>query len=251
MPDFLLWVNTPYDWILLFVCALLIGMSKTGIQGITLLAIPFMAIRFGAKASTGLILPMLCFADLIAVVYYRRAAEWQYIFKLLPAAIVGFFLAIAVDRLIPAEEFRRLMAVCIFVSVGVMLWTEKIDGESRMFTAWWYAPLFGLMGGFTTMIGNVAGPVMSVYLLSMRLPKYTFVGTGAWFFLAVNYLKLPLQIFVWDNITITSITLNAISIPFMILGALIGIYLVKKVSEKSYRTFVIIVTLISTVMLLF
>lgn len=250
MPDFSLWIDSPYDWALLFVCALLIGMSKTGIQGITMLIIPLMAINFGAKPSTGLILPMLCFSDLIAVLYYRRTAEWKYIFKLLPAAVAGFFLAIAVDKLIPADEFRRLMAVCIFMGIGVMFWIERKGKESKVFTSWWYAPLFGLMGGFTTMIGNAAGPVMSVYLLSMRLPKYSFVGTSAWFFLLVNYLKLPLQIFVWDNISLTSLALNALSIPFMIIGAIAGIYFVRKVPEKSYRTFIIAVTLLSTVMLL-
>ncbi|MCD7915957.1 MAG: sulfite exporter TauE/SafE family protein [Tannerellaceae bacterium] len=103
-----------------------------------------------------------------------------------------FFLALAVDKLIPPDEFRRLMAFCIFIGIGVMCWTEKKDLESKMFKAWWYAPIFGLMGGFTTMIGNAAGPVMAVYLLSMRLPKYSFVGASAWFFLVVNYLKLPL-----------------------------------------------------------
>jgi uncharacterized membrane protein YfcA len=251
MPDFSLWMHTPYDWTLLFVCALLIGMSKTGIQGITLLAIPLMAINFGAKPSTGLILPMLCFSDLIAVFYYRRTAEWKYVFKLLPAAILGFFVAIAVDKLIPADEFRRLMAICIFGGLAIMFWTEKKGKDNKMFTAWWYAPLFGLMGGFTTMIGNAAGPVMSVYLLSMRLPKYSFVGTSAWFFLVVNYLKLPLQIFVWDNITLTTVALNALTIPFMITGAIAGIYFVKKVPEKTYRTFIIIVTILSTLMLLF
>ncbi|MDR1200154.1 MAG: sulfite exporter TauE/SafE family protein [Tannerellaceae bacterium] len=251
MPDFSLWMHTPYDWTLLFVCALLIGMSKTGIQGITLLAIPLMAVNFGAKPSTGLILPMLCFSDLIAVFYYRRTAEWKYVFKLLPAAIVGFFVAIAIDKLIPADEFRRLMAICIFSGLAVMFWMEKKGRDNKMFTAWWYAPLFGLMGGFTTMIGNAAGPVMSVYLLSMRLPKYSFVGTSAWFFLVVNYLKLPLQLFVWDNISITTVTLNTLTIPFMIIGAVIGIYFVKKVPERSYRTFIIVVTILSTLMLLF
>lgn len=251
MPDFSLWMNTPYDWILLFTCALLIGMSKTGIQGITLLAIPLMAINFGAKPSTGLILPMLCFSDLIAVIYYRRTAEWKYVFKLLPAAIVGFFVAIAVDKMIPADEFRRLMAICIFMGIGVMFWMEKKSPGNKMLTAWWYAPLFGLMGGFTTMIGNAAGPVMSVYLLSMRLPKYSFVGTSAWFFLVVNYLKLPLQIFVWDNISVTTVLLNAMAIPFMIIGTITGIYFVKKIPEKSYRTFIIVITILSTVMLLF
>lgn len=242
---------TVYDWILLFVCALLIGMSKTGIQGINVLTIPLMAVAFGAKSSTGLILPMLCFSDLIAVIYYRRTAEWKYIFKLLPSAIAGFFIALAVDKIVPADEFRLLMAFCIFLGLGVMLWTEKKGKNNKFFTSWWYAPVFGLMGGFTTMIGNAAGPIMAVYLLSMRLPKYSFVGTSAWFFMVVNYLKLPLQIFVWDNISITSVTLNAIAIPFMILGAVAGIYLVKKIPEKNYRTLIIVITVLSTVMLLF
>jgi uncharacterized membrane protein YfcA len=230
---------------------LCIGMSKTGIQGITLLAIPLMAINFGAKQSTGLILPMLCFSDLIAVFYYRRMAEWKYVFKLLPAAIVGFFVAIAIDKLIPPDEFGRLMAVCIFLGIAVMLWMEKKEKDAKMFKSWWYAPLFGLMGGFTTMIGNAAGPVMSVYLLSMHLPKYGFVGTGAWFFLLVNHLKLPLQIFVWDNISVATILLNAVNIPFMATGAIVGIIFVKKIPEKSYRIFIIAVTILSTFMLLF
>lgn len=250
MPDLSVWMNTPYDWSLLFGCALLIGMSKTGIQGITMLAIPLMAINFGAKASTGLILPMLCFSDLIAVFYYRRTAEWKYIRKLLPSAVAGFFLALAVDKMIPADEFRRLMAVCIFIGIAVMFWSERKEKDSKMFSAWWYAPLFGLMGGFTTMIGNAAGPVMAVYLLSMKLPKYSFVGTSAWFFLLVNYLKLPLQIFVWDNISGVSLMLNAFSIPFMLIGAVLGIWFVKKVPEKSYRTFIIVVTVLSTLVLL-
>lgn len=249
MPDISLWMNTPYDWILLFICALFIGMSKTGIQGITLLAVPLMAVNFGAKASTGLILPMLCFSDLIAVAYYRRTAEWKYILKLLPSAIAGFFLAIAVDKLIPADWFSRLMAVCIFLGLAVMFWTEKKGSNNKMYSAWWYAPLFGLMGGFTTMIGNAAGPVMAVYLLSMRLPKYSFVGTSAWFFLVVNYLKLPLQIFVWENISWDTLYLDMLTIPFMIVGAILGIYFVKKVPEKTYRTFIIIVTILSTVVL--
>lgn len=245
------WINSPYDWTLLFVCALLIGMSKTGIQGINVLAIPLMAINFGAKESTGLILPMLCFSDIIAVLYYRRTAEWKLILKLLPSAIAGFFLAIAVDKLIPADEFRRLMACCIFLGIGVMFWTERTGKEHKMFSSRWYAPAFGLMGGFTTMIGNAAGPVMAVYLLSMRLPKYSFVGTSAWFFLVVNYLKLPLQIFVWDNISFTSVALNAIAIPFMLLGTVAGVCFVKKVPEKSYRLFIIVITILSTVMLIF
>ena len=60
---------------------------------------------------------------------------------------------------------------------------------------WWYSALFDLLGGFTTMIGNATGPVMSVYLLSMRKEKMEYIGINTWFFLVVNLLKVPFQIF--------------------------------------------------------
>lgn len=92
--DFSIWIQSPYDWGILFLSALFVGISKTGIQGLSLLAVPMMAVTFGAKPSTGLILPILCLADLMAVWYYRRIAEWQYVLKLLPSALVGFAVAL-------------------------------------------------------------------------------------------------------------------------------------------------------------
>ena len=99
--DFSIWIQSPYDWGILFLSALFVGISKTGIQGLSLLAVPMMAVTFGAKPSTGLILPILCLADLMAVWYYRRIAEWQYVLKLLPSALVGFAVALFVDKLVP------------------------------------------------------------------------------------------------------------------------------------------------------
>ena len=253
MLDFSLVSDSPAKFAALLFCAVLIGMSKTGIQGINTISIPLLALAFGAKESTGVILPMLCFADLIAVVYYRRSAEWNYIAKLLPSAIAGFGLAILVDAFIPPNEFKRLMALCIFSGLGVMYWSRNKSEiqKAKVFNSWWYAPLFGLLGGFTTMIGNAAGPVMAVYMLSVRLPKLSFVGTSAWFFLAVNYLKIPIQIFAWDNIHWPSLSLNIAAIPCIFLGAVLGIYFVKKVPESAYRGFIVAMTIISTLLLLF
>lgn len=244
-------LSSPCRMFALFFTATFIGMSKTGMQGINTITIPIMALAFGAKPSTGVILPMLCFADLIAVIYYRRAAEWRYVLGLLPAAVAGFFLAIAVDKFVPAGSFGILMAFCIFLGLVVMFWTERGGVKSSFVDKWWYGPAFGLMGGFTTMIGNAAGPVMSVYLLSTRLPKYAFVGTAAWFFLLVNYMKIPLQVFVWDNITLGTLAIDALAIPFIFIGAVFGIWLVKKLPESKYRAFIIATTVLSTLMLLF
>lgn len=243
-------VNGPAQWTILVLCAIIIGMSKTGIQGITTLAIPILALVFGGKPSTGIILPMLCMADFMAVAYYRRDAQWKYILRLLPSAIAGFFVALAVDKLIPADEFKRLMALCILAGIGVMFWTRKVGKENTVSSAWWYGPLFGLLGGFTTMIGNAAGPIMSVYLLSMNLPKNSFVGTSAWFFLIVNLLKVPLQIFAWENISWTTFAVDVMLLPAIALGAVLGIWLVKRLPESKYRTLIIWLTILSTLMLL-
>lgn len=245
-----MFIQSPMDWGVLFLSALLIGMSKTGIQGISMLAVPMMAITFGAKCSTGLILPILCVADLVAVLYYRRIAEWKYVLKLLPSALAGFAVALLVDKHVPPAEFKHLMGGCLLAVLIVMFWSEWKGKENSLSSCWWYGPLFGLLGGFTTMIGNAAGPVMAIYLLSVKMPKYSFVGTNAWFFLVINYLKIPVQVLAWENITLTSLTLDACSVPFVLLGGFWGIRLVKKLPEKGFRYFTTAVTCLSVLMLL-
>ncbi|MBE6331813.1 MAG: sulfite exporter TauE/SafE family protein [Bacteroidales bacterium] len=242
---------TVFQWTILAVTALCIGMSKTGIQGVMLLIVPHMALAFGAKASTGVILPMLCMADVIAVAYYKRIADWKVVTRLLPTAILGFFVAILVDKQVPTDKFRALMGWTLALALAVMLWSEIFGKENKWMKKWWYSAIFGLLGGFTTMIGNAAGPVMSVYLLSMRKEKREYIGINAWFFLVVNLLKVPLQVFVWDNITWHSFTLNLMMLPVIGIGAIIGIRLVKILPEKAFRRFIQVVTVLSvTAMLL-
>ena len=100
-------------------------MSKTGVQGIMLLIVPYMAMAFGAKESTGVILPMLCMADFMAVAYYKRIADWKVVAKLLPTALLGFLVALFVDKLIPAQGFRQLMGWTLALAMAVMIWSRS------------------------------------------------------------------------------------------------------------------------------
>lgn len=239
-----------FQWTILSLTALCIGMSKTGVQGMMLLVVPYMAMAFGAKESTGVILPMLCLADILAVAYYKRIADWKVVAGLLPSAVLGFFVAIFVDKLIPANEFRLLMGWTLVLALVVMIWSELWGKENKWMRKWWYSSIFGLLGGFTTMIGNAAGPVLSVYLLSMRKEKMEYIGINAWFFLVVNLLKVPLQVFVWENITWKTFSLNLVMLPIIATGAWLGIRLVRLFPEKAFRRFIQIVTILSVVMML-
>ena len=164
--------------------------------------------------------------------------------------LLGFLVALFVDKLVPAQGFRQLMGWTLALAMAVMIWSEIFGKENRWMHKWWYSALFGLLGGFTTMIGNAAGPVMSVYLLSMRKEKMEYIGINAWFFLVVNLLKVPFQIFAWDNITWGSFSLNLLMLPVIGIGALLGIRLVKLFPEKAFRRFIQIVTILSVAMML-
>ena len=248
MPFDLSQVET-YQWVLAIISAMVIGMSKAGITGLTLMFVPLMAISFGGRASTGLLLPMLCVGDIFAVAWYRRDAEWHYLLKLLPPAVVGLAAGVAVGGRMSDESFRYLLGGIILVLLGLMVWQDLSKKEPQYPQAWWFAIVAGLAAGFTTMIGNAAGAITSIYLLSMRLPKNSFIGTAAWFFLIINLLKVPLQVFFWENISAATLTFNALMVPAIAVGAVIGIIAAGKIPERAYRVFVMVMTGVAGVLL--
>lgn len=238
-----------YQWILVILCGMLTGMSKTGISGAGLFVVPVFAGIFGGKPSVGLVLPMLVVADVFAVRYYNRHAEWKYVLKLLPWAFAGILIALVVGNRISDQQFRSLIAVVVVVGILLMLYQDLRKDKIEVPDSPWFAAFLGLAGGFATMIGNAAGPVMTLYLLSMRLAKNNFIGTAAWFFFILNLSKLPLHFFFWKTINLQSLSFNALLIIPIAIGAVSGFYIVKLFPEKAYRYFIIISTLASAIAL--
>jgi uncharacterized membrane protein YfcA len=240
-----------YQWALGIACGLTIGMAKTGLNGVTLFFIPLMAVAFGSRASTGIILPMLCVGDIFAVLWYRRHAEGKYIMKLLPSTLLGLGAGVILGGSLSDNGFRIMLGSIIMGLLVLMIWQDVRNKEILYPNSWWFSAITGLLAGFTTMIGNAAGPVMYIYLLSMRLPKNAFIGTAAWFFMIINLLKVPLQIFFWKNISPATLTYNATMIPFIAAGAFIGFKVTGKIPEKAYRIFLIAMTGVSAILLFF
>jgi uncharacterized protein len=241
---------TPAFLLLFFIVALVLGMAKAGFSGLGTAIIPVMALIFGAKESTGVILPMLITADIMAVLYYRRNAVWKHILRILPWVALGIIIALITGNLINSNQFRIVLISIVWIMLILMVIndfrkkTESTIPESKLFRVF-----MGFAGGFATMIGNAAGPVFNLYFLSMKLTKKEFIGTSAWLYLIMNVGKLPLQALVWKNITISSLILDLIAVPIIALGIFIGIHIVKIIPEKAYRYFVIITTLGSSVLL--
>lgn len=237
---------TPLSLATFMLVGILVGMAKTGVHGMGMIAVPLLATIFGGKHSSGLMLPLLIFADIFGVSYYHRHAEWKHLFRLFPWAIVGILLGTWVGHGIDDHVFRTLMGVIIFLSLGIMIWLEKND-KNKIPEYWWFAMIMGIAAGFTTMVGNLAGSAMALYLLSMRMPKNEFIGTAAWFFMIVNWFKVPFHIWSWHTITVDSLLLDVLAIPTIALGAYLGIKVIKKVSDQGFRWFIMIMTAIAAV----
>jgi uncharacterized membrane protein YfcA len=231
--------------------ALFIGMAKTGVHGTGILAVPLLATVFGGQQSTGILLPMLMLADVMGVVYYHRHASWHHLKILFPWAALGVIVGTLVGSYINDEVFKLIMGAIILISVLIMIWLEKSSHQDEVPTNKLFAHGMGIAGGFTSMVGNLAGSVMGIYLLSTRLPKNAYIGTAAWFFMVVNWFKFPFHVFVWHTISINTLLFDLVTLPVILLGAFLGIVIIKKVSEKIFRWFIIVMTLVAAMGMIF
>lgn len=237
------------SWILAFFAALILGISKSGIKGIAIIIVTLMALAFGAKESTGLIVPLLVVGDIFAVIYYNRHAQWSYIYRFLPWMICGVLIGVVIGKDLNEATFKFGMAFIILGSVLMMYWWDRRKSKTVP-THWAFAGSMGILAGITTMIGNLAGAISNIFFLAMRLPKNEFIGTAAWLFFIVNVFKLPFHIFVWHTITPETLRINLYLVPAIFIGLFLGVRLVKLIKDDFYRKMILVLTALGALLIL-
>ena len=237
-------------WAYAFFAAFLAGISKAGIKGISIIIVTTLAFVFESKASTGIVLPLFIFGDIMAVIYYNRHAQWKYLMQLLPWMMLGVVIGSFVGKDLVPSIFKNIMAVIIIGSVIMMFWWENKKIKTVP-TSKWFGGMMGFMAGVTTMLGNLAGAFSNIFFLAMRLPKDQFIGTAAWLFFIINIFKLPFHIFHWESISMESMAVNLRLFPMVIIGFLVGLKVVKKIKNDSYRKLILVLTAIGAILIFF
>ena len=244
-----------WQWTLLVLGAVTVGMAKTGIPGLGIMFVAIFANIMPAKTATGLVLPMLILADVVAVLLYRRHAVMKHVLGLFPSAVAGVILGTVALAYVNNDQARLMVGVILIVMISLHVVREwgrvgrKLEDEV-VEHAVWFAPLMGVTAGFTTQVANAAGPVMILYLLAMRLPKMEFMGTGAIYFLALNVFKMPFMVGL-DMITIDSLTVNLVLAPAILLGTLIGRLIIKRINQAAFQNLAIGLAFVASIKLLF
>ena len=241
----------PWQWVLLVAGALMAGFSKTGIPGSSILFIAIFPNLMPAKQATGVVLPMLVFADLFAYVIYRKNLEWQRVGLLLPWALAGILVGWLVLGHINDRQTTKIVGGILALMLVMNFWRQRgtVD-EAVTHMPVWFGPLMGTFAGFTTMVANAGGPVMSLYLLAMRLPKLAFMGTAAAFFLLINWIKVPF-VAQLGLITPESFKLDLYLFPAVAVGALLGRPVIERINQRHFENGVLLLTGIAVLKLLF
>lgn len=242
----------PWQWVLLVLGAITAGFSKTGIPGTSIFFVAIFANIMPARQATGLVLPLLIFADLFAFFVYRKNLQWRRVGRLLPWALAGVVAGWFALGRVNDLQTARLVGVTIAVMLALHLWRKwrGTADEAAAHAPVWFGPFAGLLAGFSTMVANAAGPVMTLYLLAMRLPKLEFLGTGAVFFLLINWIKVPFGVQL-GLINLPSLWINLWLLPAVAVGALAGPWVVKRVDQSVFENLALGLTAVAVVKLLF
>ncbi len=243
---------TALQWGTLLSSAVLVGVTKTGLPGLGPVVAPMMAAAFPVRASVAIVLPLLIVADLVAIVYFRRHVVRSHLVRLVPAALGGIILGTALLRVVDDAQLRLIIAAIVVATVAagaVTAWrpagrsggaagTEEPGADAARpelggaRTA--IAIALGVLAGATSMVSNASGPILTAYLLAMRLPKQEFMGTGAWYYFILNLLKAPFHAAI-GTMTGATLALDAAAAPVVLAGAAAGVLIVRRLPERVFR----------------
>lgn len=284
MPDLAALIPdlSPAAWSLVALGALIVGFSKTALPGAGTIAVGIFAFAMPAKESTAALLLLLIVGDMTALWVYRREPDVRTLVRLLPSAMIGVVIGAFYFARVDGDAVRLTIGIILLtlvivtvtrrqlaqrreaaaargaggadgasVTTGKSLPATRVEvGGSRSGAAATVQGMgYGLLGGFTTMVANAAGPVMSLYFYAMRMPVLTFLGTSAWYFAIVNLFKVPFSAGL-GLITRDTLVMDAMLIPVVLIGAFAGSKVARRIPQKVFENLILVLTVAAALGLL-
>ncbi len=245
---------TAAQWSVLVIAAVFVGIAKTALPGLATLSVALFAAVLPARESTAVMVPLLIAGDLYAIWMYRHDVDWRTLGRLAPAILVGLGTGALVLWRIDDAGMKRMIGIILLLLTAATLWMMHRRGRrgpgrtfSRSPVARW---VYGSLGGFTTMVANAGGPPMTMYFVASGFDVMRFMGTQAYFFFLVNVTKMPFQIGL-GLISAHSLRLDAVLLAPLVVGALAGGFVIRRMSTTVFDVLVIALTVFSSVFLLF
>ncbi|MEM8860910.1 MAG: sulfite exporter TauE/SafE family protein [Chloroflexota bacterium] len=225
-------------WIGAIIAVIFVGIAKAGFGGgVGAIATPIMALLLPVAEAAALLLPLMILADQVAVVKYRNKVDQRSLWVTIPGSILGIGLAwLVFDQLQSSEALLKVGIGTIAILFIVFQLARdfifnRIDGT---LLPDWLGITLGTTAGFTSTIAHVGGPPFQIYVIPQKLPRDIFVGTNAWFFWAVNLLKL-IPFWFLGLLTVGNLTITFALVPFVFVGVFFGVWLNGRVRQDVFN----------------
>ncbi|MDR1493867.1 MAG: sulfite exporter TauE/SafE family protein [Planctomycetaceae bacterium] len=217
------------------IAAFFIGLSKTGIPGLSLPGILLMTFAFpgNERFSTGAILPVLIIGDMVGLSLYRKNIQWRILIGILPFMLAGIFVGAYILAKTPDKYFQPTLALVVFFLIMFDVFRQYFQWE-EIGKSLWFAPTLGVTTGLTTMYANAGGPPMYVYLTAQNLRKEQYMATWVWIFCFGNLIKLPISCSLGMINTTTLCFTASHLLPGLLIGVLLGRRVFLLIPEKYF-----------------
>ena len=185
-------------------------------------------------------LGLLLVGDLFAIWLYRHHVDWLILRRLVPPVLIGLLCGVLIVWLLNGEQLRRLIGVILLLlTAGTLILLGSTRHDAQSFsrstpTRWFY----GGLGGFTTMVANAGGPPMTLYFVASGMDMVRFLGTQAYFFFAVNLMKIPFQ-YSLGLYSATSLSTALVLLAPLLLGIAIGRVFIRSIKPEIFTPLIV------------
>jgi len=214
------------------ISGLITGFSKFSVGGMGLLILPVIMIAYPGPEALGILVPMYLITDLMAIISYRKNIEWTVVKRVLPLSVIGIILGGFVLSNIDSKLFTLMLGFMIVGMLALGIWLDRCDTSFMKHPFAGYTA--GVIGGTVALTSNAGGPIFSLYLMEQDLSKESYVSTRAWIFFLINLSKIPL-LYSIGLLTMESTIISFQAIPGLMVGALIGYFLLRRLKLTQFK----------------
>lgn len=226
---------------------LFVGISKGGLGAIALFGVPIMALVISPVQAAAIMLPILLVMDAVAIRSYWGVFDKQLIIDMLPAAIVGVCVGWATAVYVDDAMLRLLLGIMtLMFALKYYFWRGDDTPQPRNRIK---AILGGFGAGYTSFVSHAGAPPYQLYTLPLKMDRRMFAGTSVIFFAIVNIVKL-VPYFALGQLDTGNITTSVVLMPLALAATLLGIWLVKIVSQELFYKIVYAALLLVSVKLI-
>lgn len=184
----------PPETLLIFaLAAMFVGLSKGGLGGPVLVTLtaPLLSLVLPLQQAVGIVLPLLIFADMIALRIYWRTWDITLVRRMLPLGVVGTLVGTVLLAVLPNNSLAKIVGLASLIAVVYKVLSPRLQ-RLRYEPRNWHAPVAGAIAGLTSALANAGAPPFTAYmLLQPNMTPQVFLGTTTLFFAVVNLVKVP------------------------------------------------------------